>query len=172
MSGAYRLDGWDEKTDGERLVRLCREHIREAAHMEVLSGNPRDVIGCVRMDAAGRRYVFAANQGGQEVRIAVSAGDCSRKKPTLMAQICDLETGVLTPIETDSADGTVIVRLGSFESVWIQLADEAECVDEMEVPVRDSAKILAMIPEEEPALTVPMGGLWNVRINGRQYLPV
>lgn len=178
MDGAYRLDGWDEDTSGWdenmagwRLARLCREHIREAVRMEVVLGNPKDVIGCVRTDKAGRRYVFAANQGGQEVRITVTAGDLGAGagdcgKPALMAQICDLETGELTPIGTESVDVTVSVRLGSFESVWIQLAAEAECVDEMEVPVRDPAKIPAIIPAKEPALTVPMDGLWNVRING------
>lgn len=61
--------------DSGELVRICREHSQGAARIEVVRGNRKDVIGCVRLDDEGNRYAFVANQGSGNVQVQVSAGE-------------------------------------------------------------------------------------------------
>lgn len=147
------LDSCRSEPDDERLVRICRKHIQETAHIDVVRGNSRDVIGCVRLDKLGRRYVFVANQGAGEVQAAIYAGN------TVLAQKCSLEDGTWTPIEADSEDGAVHICLGSFESTWVQLAACNQDTVESRNKQRD-------ILQKEASLTIPMEGMWSVHTNG------
>lgn len=150
--GAYRLD------DGEGMVQLCRNHIRESVRVEVVQGNPRDVISCVRVDQDGQHYAFVANQGAGEVQIGLSvraADDGS----SVTARICDMETGMVMPVERGDKDNPIMVCLGSFESVWIQVGAAPEYESRRKrIPT-------SPLSGAEP-LTIPMDGLWNVTIDG------
>lgn len=172
MDGVYWLngDGWEagdegpadkEPADGklEELVRICRSKIREAVRIEVVQGNPKEVIGCVRLDRAGRRYVFAANQGAGKVQVKLSVPSMAKDQGTggtLVARVCSLEDGKLTPVKTDgkagTEDGTVDVWLEGFESKWVQISRNDEgCTWEGQTG--------------EP-LVIPMDGAWKVNIKG------
>lgn len=156
MDGAYRLDeGMDSRKE---LVRICRSRIREAAQIEVISGEPKDVIGCVRLDRSGTRYVFVANQGAGAVRVRISIGEEAQmagqnRGKRWAAQACSLEDGTMLPLSMDS------VKLGAFESKWIQLSPD-------ETDIETGILIGEGQPAQVAAITVPMKGEWDVRIKG------
>lgn len=156
MEGTYRLDGSADSR--EQLAPLCRSRIQEAARIEVISGNPKDVIGSVRLDRFGTRYVFVANQGSDIVRVRIAVGEEAQTagqdhRQRWLAQACSLEDGSLTPLSLDS------VELGSFESRWIQFSSDATDREILSLSGSNQSAQAA-------AITVPMEGEWDVRIKG------
>ena len=157
--------------DLDELIRICREHDQGSARIDVVRGNRKDVIGCVRLDDEGNRYVFAANQGAGDVQVQVSVGgrrpdepmvSCGGKaweeiscraevikSPECTAQMWNLEDGTVTDIRMESE--SLSVNLGGYESRWIRIA-------------RSRMEAAAMQPGA--ALVIPMRGEWQVRTAG------
>lgn len=155
MKGTYRLE-MEQGQDEDELVRLCREQIRPAAQIEVVYGNRKDVIGCVRVGRTGATYVFVANQGAGEVRVRITATSrADHSTDRFTAKICSLEDGSMALTETEA--GTVTVSLGGFESRWVRLSYGEEVPGKEKAVKKDFTKA---------APGIPMNGEWSVRIKG------
>ena len=88
--------------------------------MDILEGNPKEVIACTRLDKEGVPYVFVANQGKNKVT-AKSEGEA------FQGIRYDLESGNMSPIRGDGKE--IEIRLGAFESQLIRV-EASKCHQE------------------------------------------
>lgn len=137
----------------EELIHLCRNGIEEHIRCQVISGNPKDVIACVRFDRQGNWYVFVANQGREGVTAELT-GIGGRK-----AVWFDLETGETHDIsryQNPERKDRLLVKLEGFESRWIQITGED-----------DSGKAAKV--QENPEIVIPMNRIWKMRPEGKNF---
>lgn len=144
--GAVHLDCLDEA----KLEAVCREHLQGKVSCTVTEGESRDILTSIRRDEAGRRYVFAANQGAgtAKVRIMVPGAVCRVQEHCLEDGRILGESGSLMKssgslehsdssecnnnlerlavwTEDEDAGSSLVVEMESFESRWISLEWEA-----------------------------------------------
>lgn len=156
----------------EILPESCRGYIREAGRIEVLEGDRKSVIGVCRQDEAGGVYLFAANQGGEPVKVRFS-GHCF-ETGSCNAWWMDLETGRYI-LAGNPAAGKITVTLEGFESRWLKLSG---CENEKERNAsKDAQEISSCLPLVQAAMMdeggrsrcakhISMSGEWKCRLQG------
>lgn len=176
---AYKgnLAGVSECADSSNLIFICKKHIDTAAFVNVISGNSKDVISCVRTDRAGSTYVFISNQGRERVEIGVHFNErCDTVGDRVHSaddpdDICNmgsvntrliLESGESQRISECQKD--VRILLDGFESTWIMHElQEVNDIRQMSNLTKESS-----MPEKNMLkLTIPTDGLWKIKPSGK-----
>ena len=138
----------------DELIQLCREQIDEHIHCRIISGNPKDTIVSVRYDENGNWYVFAANQGKERIAVELT---CDYKCTTIADKNVyrlDLETGKICNIPVE--ENAVVIRLGSFESQWIQISNNGTDNKISHNSIR-------------PEITIPLDAEWKMKPLGKNF---
>lgn len=145
----------------EKLIGLCRKHICQQVSCRVISGDRRAVIGCIRRDAQGSYYGFAANQGKDDVTVKFVWEGADTQ---ISAVWYDLERGELKPVLADN--GTVVLQLEGFESRWVRMA-AVDFEETGENVKEDAGEVSQGSAEQQAELRIPAGGWWKVRPAGK-----
>lgn len=135
----------DNTEKEEALVSACRRHIKETVQVDILEGNPKEVIACTRLGQEGVPYVFIANQGKNEVVAGI-------KGEAFQGIRYDLESGDMSLVRGNGKE--IEIRLGAFESQLIRLETSNYHEEVVE-------------GEGTKAVHIPMSGNWNVKISGK-----
>ena len=191
------LAGDLECGDSSNLISVCKKHMDTAASVNVISGNSKDVISCVRTDDAGSIYVFISNQGRERVEMEVHfnerRGTMGDRVPSSVDpdEICNmasvntrliLENGESQRISECQKD--VRILLDGFESIWVmhelQEVNDVQSNDVQSNDVRNNDKqnndvwqrsistIESGIPKgNSTKLKIPTDGLWKIKPSGK-----
>lgn len=137
----------------ESLVSLCRSHIKEAAVIRVVSGPQKDLVCSTRLDREGNVFVFAANQGKENLELQIQTAESMKT-----AEIWDMEQGSVSPVKV-LKDG-VAVTLEAYESRLIKMTLGARNPnEENEEKSKENAELRI--------LALPMKGKWELKPQGK-----